>query len=388
MPRHRLLPLAAVAVTLFFWASAFVAIRHLGPDVSPGALNAKWHYNWDNNQNSARNWEYVPIKQQPHWPGLGGVGDYQTQQVNHVLGFNEPTNGVRDPVDYIEALAPKVFVPNHHDFVSEYGSGRNFEGAVRRELAGREVATPELRWLYDPADYGADEMAEDARRLLDHLDIATADVVGYSMGARLAALLAIRRGDRVRRAVLAGLAANMIHGLGGAETIARGFEAEDPGTITDPAARAFRSESTVVNARPTAASAVTRFQIPDAVPSFFKEIFGIVGVCALCPDATTNLTLGKWFGALLTDTPHTVEVDTLPGGAVHVRNPARGLWDDDPGQRWRVVEANLTGSPYCVDTGFSATDLYIAVLSRCPIDLIKQSVALDARTTTPEETRP
>ena len=39
MPRSRLLPLAAVAVTLFFWASAFVAIRHLGPDVTPGALS-------------------------------------------------------------------------------------------------------------------------------------------------------------------------------------------------------------------------------------------------------------------------------------------------------------------------------------------------------------
>lgn len=32
------LPVAAVAVTLVFWASAFVAIRHLGEDFSPGAL--------------------------------------------------------------------------------------------------------------------------------------------------------------------------------------------------------------------------------------------------------------------------------------------------------------------------------------------------------------
>ncbi len=32
------LPVAAVGVTLFFWASAFVAIRHLGEDFSPGAL--------------------------------------------------------------------------------------------------------------------------------------------------------------------------------------------------------------------------------------------------------------------------------------------------------------------------------------------------------------
>jgi drug/metabolite transporter (DMT)-like permease len=33
------LPPAAVAVTLVLWASAFVAIRHLGPDFSPGALS-------------------------------------------------------------------------------------------------------------------------------------------------------------------------------------------------------------------------------------------------------------------------------------------------------------------------------------------------------------
>jgi GST-like protein len=29
-------------------------------------------------------------------------------------------------------------------------------------------------------------------------------------------------------------------------------------------------------------------------------------------------------------------------------------------QRWSVLEANVTGSPYCVSSGFSATDLYIA----------------------------
>ena len=33
------LPVAAVAVTLLFWASAFVAIRHLGHDFTPGALS-------------------------------------------------------------------------------------------------------------------------------------------------------------------------------------------------------------------------------------------------------------------------------------------------------------------------------------------------------------
>ena len=37
--RPRVLPLVAVGVTLVFWASAFVAIRHLGDHVGPGALS-------------------------------------------------------------------------------------------------------------------------------------------------------------------------------------------------------------------------------------------------------------------------------------------------------------------------------------------------------------
>jgi drug/metabolite transporter (DMT)-like permease len=38
-PNRPWLPLAAVSVTLFLWASAFVAIRHLGHDFRPGALS-------------------------------------------------------------------------------------------------------------------------------------------------------------------------------------------------------------------------------------------------------------------------------------------------------------------------------------------------------------
>ncbi len=38
-PTKAWLPLAAVGCTLVFWASAFVAIRHLGHDFSPGALS-------------------------------------------------------------------------------------------------------------------------------------------------------------------------------------------------------------------------------------------------------------------------------------------------------------------------------------------------------------
>ena len=94
--------------------------------------------------------------------------------------------------------------------------------------------------LYDSALYPAAEMAEDARRLLDHLSIPVADVMGYSMGARVAAFLAINHPQRVRRAVFAGLAQRMITGVGGAEAIAEALEAPSRDDVSDPAARSFR----------------------------------------------------------------------------------------------------------------------------------------------------
>jgi hypothetical protein len=75
-------------------------------------------------------------------------------ELGAVLGFNGPTNGARDPVDYIEALRPKVFYPLHHDFVQEYGASRQLETVMRREMARRgDLEGTELRWLYDPYDY-------------------------------------------------------------------------------------------------------------------------------------------------------------------------------------------------------------------------------------------
>jgi len=112
--------------------------------------------------------------------------------------------------------------------------------------AGRRVITFDHRGhgasekLYDSALYPAAEMAEDARRLLDHLEIVQADVMGYSMGARVSAFLTIAHPARVRRAVFAGLASRMITGVGGAEAIAAALEAPSRNDGLDISARAFR----------------------------------------------------------------------------------------------------------------------------------------------------
>ncbi len=94
--------------------------------------------------------------------------------------------------------------------------------------------------LYDEAAYGAPLMAEDARRLLDHLGIARAHVLGYSMGARIGAFLAINHPDRVRSLVLSGMGINLVRGVGGAKPIAAALEADSPDDVKDDAARSFR----------------------------------------------------------------------------------------------------------------------------------------------------
>ena len=94
--------------------------------------------------------------------------------------------------------------------------------------------------LYDPARYGAPEMADDAIRLLDHLKIDRVDVLGYSMGARLAAFLAIAHPDRVRSVVFGGLGIHMVRGMVGAGPLAAALEAPKLEDVTNDTARSFR----------------------------------------------------------------------------------------------------------------------------------------------------
>ena len=94
--------------------------------------------------------------------------------------------------------------------------------------------------LYDKALYLAPMMAEDARRLLDHLKIEQAAVMGYSMGARISAFLTIHNPARVASVVFGGMASNLVHGVGGAEAIGQALLAPKLADVTDREARGFR----------------------------------------------------------------------------------------------------------------------------------------------------
>ena len=95
--------------------------------------------------------------------------------------------------------------------------------------------------LYDLNQYGAPIMAEDARRLLDHLGIERAHAIGYSMGARIAAFLGMTHPSRVRSLVFGGLGLNMVRGVAGTGPIARALEAESIDDVKNDTARTFRA---------------------------------------------------------------------------------------------------------------------------------------------------
>ena len=93
---------------------------------------------------------------------------------------------------------------------------------------------------HDPALYATPLMAGDALRLLDHLGIERADVIGYSMGARVAAYLALAAPGRVRSVVFGGLGRHLVEGVGLPSGIGDAMEAPSLDSLTDPMQRMFR----------------------------------------------------------------------------------------------------------------------------------------------------
>jgi pimeloyl-ACP methyl ester carboxylesterase len=118
---------------------------------------------------------------------------------------------------------------------------RTLTKAGRRVVAFDNRGHGQSEKLYEPNLYGAPAMAEDARRLLDHLGIARTDVMGYSMGARIGAFLTFAYPERVRSLVLAGAGINFVHGMVGSGPLARALEAPRIEDVTNDTARSFRA---------------------------------------------------------------------------------------------------------------------------------------------------
>jgi pimeloyl-ACP methyl ester carboxylesterase len=100
--------------------------------------------------------------------------------------------------------------------------------------------------LYDPQAYDLTVMAEDVLRLIDHLGLERPDIMGYSMGARIATHFAIRHPDRLRSLILGGVGVSLIEEAGLTQGLAEAMEAERIEDIDDSMLKIFRgfAEST------------------------------------------------------------------------------------------------------------------------------------------------
>ena len=134
-----------------------------------------------------------------------------------------------------------------HGFASNHAVNWVFPHWVKTlRAAGRRVIAFDNRGhgrseaLYRPEDYAIALMAGDARNLLDHLGIAQADVMGYSMGARIAAVLALTQPERVRSLILGGIGDNLVECAGLGPAIAEAMEAPSVDALTNQAAKTFR----------------------------------------------------------------------------------------------------------------------------------------------------
>lgn len=113
--------------------------------------------------------------------------------------------------------------------------------ARRRVVAFDNRGHGQSEKLHAPEDYRADLMTRDAASLLAHLGIERADVMGYSMGARIASFLALEHPRLVRSLVLGGLGDRLTRDAGLPEAIAEALEAPSLDRLTDPTQRLFRS---------------------------------------------------------------------------------------------------------------------------------------------------
>jgi len=151
-----------------------------------------------------------------------------------------------------------------HGFTADSQANWVQPGVVAALLeAGRGVLAPDARGHgrsekpHDPARYGEPRMARDLAELLDALGLDSVDLVGYSMGAVVALLLA--SGDRrVRRLAVGGVGSGVVE-CGGVDrraistdSIIAALSAADGASVAGTPAAAFRRLADAIGADRTA----------------------------------------------------------------------------------------------------------------------------------------
>lgn len=132
------------------------------------------------------------------------------------------------------------FASNRHENWRRLGWYGAFErrriGCVALDCRGHgESAKP-----HDPTAYARAAMVHDIVALLDHLGVERADLLGYSMGARLALAAALAVPKRFPLVIAGGVGGRLFEPGPPGNPMAAAMEADDPDSIAEPMLRGFR----------------------------------------------------------------------------------------------------------------------------------------------------
>jgi pimeloyl-ACP methyl ester carboxylesterase len=93
---------------------------------------------------------------------------------------------------------------------------------------------------HDPAEYTREKMAGDIFALMDHLGSARADLVGYSMGARIVLAAALAQPERIPMVIAGGIGGKLFDPAPSGNPLAEAMEAPDAASLSEPLSRSFR----------------------------------------------------------------------------------------------------------------------------------------------------
>lgn len=151
---------------------------------------------------------------------------------------------------------------------------------------GRRVVMLDLRGhgrsqkLYDPEAYTFSAMADDTLRLMEHLGMDRADIMGYSMGGRVATQLALSHPERVRALILGGVGANLLAPTALMPGMAEAMEAADIQDVDDHSLKIFRGFAESTRSDLKALAACARGLKPSFGPQDLARVEAPTLICA------------------------------------------------------------------------------------------------------------
>lgn len=132
------------------------------------------------------------------------------------------------------------FASNRNENWRRLGWYGGFERKNIRFIAPDMRGHGESSKPHDPAAYAREKLVGDVLALLDHLGIGKADVLGFSMGTRIAMGLALAEPGRVDLLILGGVGGKLFDPPLAGNPMTAAMEAENIEDISEPLLRSFR----------------------------------------------------------------------------------------------------------------------------------------------------